>query len=70
MFGSKKKEDEPKKDDEAKESAEDSAAKKEDETKKSEDSKKPTEPTGPESLGFGFINFATHEAAAAAVAEI
>lgn len=45
-------------------------AAKEEEPVKAEEPAKEEAPTGPESLGFGFVNFADHEGAAAAVAEM
>jgi len=69
-FAKKGKKAEAKKDEDDKEDgAEDKPAeeeKPEEEAKPAEEEAKP-ESTEPESLGFGFVNFATHEAAAAAV---
>jgi len=66
-----KKEDEPKKEDDAAAKKEGDDEPKADESEaKAEESKEEKEPTGPESLGFGFVNFATHDGAAAALEEM
>ena len=64
--------EEPKKEEEAKEEEESADKEEEEEEAEPAEEEEPTKPESnePESLGFGFVNFATHEAAAAAVKEM